>query len=142
MKDYYDVPDSKNPRVFKRVKAGPEVSKHHGKWDKAKCKKNKGNPHNVGKTVVKKDWMIYKTETHDNEIICYKRRSYWFDETWKCEDCGKDYTFELGPTFKQRQEMGRDNAYGEWEEYSRRTVKSVPVKQQKFRQRLGYRKMK
>ncbi|QRY51802.1 hypothetical protein [Mycolicibacterium septicum] len=34
--------DSKNTKVFKHVKDGPEVAPYKSKWDRKKCKRNKG----------------------------------------------------------------------------------------------------
>jgi len=52
-----DAQDRRDTHVFKHAKMSPEVAPHKRHWDRSKCKRNKGGPHNP--LLVKNELVTY-----------------------------------------------------------------------------------
>lgn len=141
MKDYFEVADDKNPKVFKHVHGDPEVPKHKRRWDSSKCKRNKGKPHDVQLVKTERaDSRLYRHYVEGDEIVHEHRKTFIDYKTYECVICGKDYSW-TSSTLVDRQKEREDNAYGEWIEtvrrpYRQRARKNGPG----FRKSSGYRK--
>ena len=136
------IADSKNPKVFRQVKDSPEIPKHRRKWNKKLCKRNEGRSHAIEMTKeIRREDKIYRVRRiTDTTYIQEFRKSFWIDREWSCSKCGKDFTFELSPSFADRRDVLKKNAYGLWEESHRFEVRPKRDTRPPFRQSHGYRK--
>lgn len=115
--DCDELPDEKNPKVFRHAHMEPEEPKHQSPRDRKKCKRNKGGPHDM---VLIKD----EPQTYYDYRMFYvpgyrvtERRPYRnFDREWRCSHCNKK---EVSYTWDQPR-----NYLGDWEEFRRREVKN------------------
>lgn len=109
-----ELPDRKNVKVFKHVKDGPEVALHKSRWDRKKCKRNKGGQHEMqlikDKPVTSYDYRAYRIPG----FKVWERRPFeWRDREWRCTHCNKKEVD--GWPYRRA-----GNSYtGDWEEWRR-----------------------
>ncbi|WP_457149762.1 hypothetical protein [Mycobacteroides abscessus] len=114
--DCDELPDEKNPKVFRRAHMEPEEPKHQSPRDRKKCKRNKGEPHDM---VLVKDqpqtYYDYRVFYVPGYRVTERRPFRNFDREWRCSHCNKK---EVSYTWDQPR-----NYLGDWEEFRRREVK-------------------
>ena len=113
------LPDHKNTKVFKHAKDDPEVAPHKRGWDRKKCKRNKGQPHDM---VLVKDelrtFYDWGNKRVDGFIVYLRRPFEWREKEWRCSFCNK----------KEQNYMWMEpHVYtGDWEEHRRVVNKRQP----------------
>lgn len=100
-------------KEFRHSKDGPEVIRHRSRWDRKKCKRNKGGPHDM--QLVKDELCTFYEWNHYRipGFVVYERRPYqWHDKEWRCSFCNK----------KEQNFMWTElhEYIGDWEEHRRR----------------------
>ncbi|OMC46164.1 hypothetical protein A5742_25650 [Mycolicibacterium fortuitum] len=93
-----DFPDHKSVKVFKHVKDGPEVAPHKSRWDRKKCKRNKGGQHDM--ELVKDELRTlreYRTFRTPGFRVWEHRPFEVRVQEWRCTHCRKkDQTYPWG----------------------------------------------
>lgn len=115
-RDCDELPDDKNPKVFRHAHMEPEEPKHQSPRDRKKCKRNKGGPHDM--LLVKDEeqiWYDYRRCYPPGFEVLERRPYSWIDREWRCTYCNKK---EASWGWDQPKDY-----LGDWEEFRRREVK-------------------
>lgn len=96
MSHYEDIPERKNPRVFKHVHDGPEVARGGRRWPKSKCKRNKGAPHDYRLDEERnpkygpREWVdrwAYRRRPEGMQRALYRQERVVY---YTCAHCGRE----------------------------------------------------
>lgn len=98
MSDRWQVPERKDPHVFRHVHDAPEVARGGRRWPKAKCKRNKGAPHDYrldeerhpkyGPREWVDRWTYRRRFGVMQKAFCGQERAVYFT----CSHCGREQT--------------------------------------------------
>ena len=77
-------------RRLRSAKDGPEVAPHKSRWDRSKCKRNKGGPHDM-QLVREKPVILYDYRRRyvPGFEVCERRPFRGWDREWRCTHCNK-----------------------------------------------------
>lgn len=108
MKDWDDISDDKNTKVFKHSHDGPEIAPHKRGWDRRKCKRNKSGPHLMQlASEHTARAATYRRSTVPGFHVWEKRPHTQIDKEYRCVFCSK------------KNVVSESVDYGEWVEVRR-----------------------
>lgn len=98
MNDGWQVPEHKDPRVFRHSHDGPEAINRGRRWPKSKCKRNKGQPHEYVLDLERhpkygsREWRDRWRYRRQHETMHRAYRGQERSVYYTCKHCGKEET--------------------------------------------------